>query len=314
MFMTRNFINNGVTGSWFDLKNGQKITDPGRIKKLTEAPGSGMEEFIYRKDGHGDGFSHAGANAKAYSIKNGIQPTSPSSFVAGTPLPPEIQNAVKSDLTGEPLRTVEAPTTVNTTDSHGPTIVKNTNNSAKGLFAFPGVGAMVWIFFREGNPLFPVYFAASYSSGEWKSAYGGASLNPEGTNQGSVGSQVANSLKLNPNAGGGLEFTHVKNVSDPSGSSDKAVAMIYGDDGSNMVFTKGYHQIYTRQDRRDQIDGHLYQIIGGTEEKWVEDDSSTNIRGNVFIKIGKIDGESMEAMKELSDFSKQMNDLLMDSK
>jgi len=118
-------------------------------------------------------------------------------------------------------------------------------------------------------------------------------------------------MRLNPNAGGGLEFTHVKDASDPSGSSDKAVAMMYGDDGSNMMFSKGYHQIYTRHDRRDQIDGHLYNIVGGAEERWVEDDSSINIKGNVMIKIGKIDATSMEVMKELSDFSKQMNDLLM---
>ena len=216
-----------------------------------------------------------------------------------------------STLTNEPLVASEPPATVGNTDPHGPTVVKNTNDSAKGMFTFPGVGAMVWVFFREGNPLFPVYFAASYSSSEWKSAYGGNSLNPDGTNQGTVGSQVSNSLKLNPNAGGGLEFTHVKNVNDPTGSSDTAVAMIYGDDGSNMMFSKGYHQIYTRNDRRDQIDGHIYSIIGGAEEKWIEDDSSLNVKGNVTIKIGKIDAESMNAMKELSDFSKQMNDTLM---
>lgn len=40
-----------------------------------------------------------------------------------------------------------------------------------GNFAIPGPGAMLWVFFREGNPMFPVYFAASYGINEWQNAY-----------------------------------------------------------------------------------------------------------------------------------------------
>lgn len=302
----------GCSGSWFDLKTGQKITDPGLISRLTSI-NDGQKEFLYRADGRNGYTSDAGTRAATYAKQNNIQPTSPSTFNSDKPVPPEIQNASKSSLTGNPLNlgAANSPSLVNNTDPHGPTVVKNTNDSAKGMFTFPGVGAMVWTFFREGNPQFPVYFAASYSSSEWKSAYHGASLNPEGTNNGTVGTQVANSLKMNPNAGGGLEFTHVKDTKDPSGASDKAVAMMYGDDGSNMLFSKGYHQLYTRHDRRDQTDGHYYKIIGGAEEKWIEDDSNLNVIGNAVIKIGKVNGEAVEAMKELADFSKQMNDMLM---
>lgn len=300
----------GCTGSWFDLKTGQKITSPDEIVRLTDA-NDGSKEFLYRGDGRAGYSTNAGLKAGVYAKRYNIQPSTPSTFVANTPLPPEIADARKSPLTGNETATIPSPQTVNNIDNHGPTIVKNTNDAAKGMFAFPGVGAMVWIFFREGNPLFPVYFAASYSANEWKSACRGSSLNPEGTNHGSVGSQAASSLSLHPNAGGGLEFTHIKDASDPSGAHDKSVAMIYGDDGSNMVFSKGYHQIYSRHDRRDQIDGDSFAIINGAEERWVDDDSSVNIRGNVIIKIGKVDGEAMEAMKELSEFSKQLNDTLM---
>ena len=308
----KKFIDAGAAGSWFDLNTGKKITDSARVIQLSTKPGNGQQEFIYQKSGFAsDASSKEGHAAKAYGIRYGIKPTSPSTFTMDTPLPKELEAARQSSLTKEPIGTNKPPEIVNNTDKHGPTIVKNTNDSAKGLFAFPGVGAMVWVFFREGNPLFPVYFAASYSSNEWKSAYNGNSLNPEGTNQGSVGTQAANSMKLNPNAGGGLEFTHIKDTSDPSGAGDKTVAMMYGDDGSNIVFARGYHQIYSRHDRRDQIDGHHHSITHGAEERWVEEDSSVNIRGNVFIKIGKVDAESMEAMKELSDFSKKLNDTLL---
>ena len=311
----KKFIDAGAKGSWFDLLTGKKITDPARINKLSTSPGSGNEEFIYQKSGHGsDASSTAGKAAKIYGEKYNIQPTSPSTFAPNVPLPDELKDSSKSPLTGEPHNTLPAPKVINNVDSHGPTIVKNTNDAAKGLFAFPGVGAMIWVFFREGNPLFPVYFAASYGAGEWKSAYSANGISPVGDNHGNVGPRSANSMKLNPNAGGGLEFTHIKDATDPSGAHDKAVAMIYGDDGSNMVFTKGYHQIYTRHDRRDQIDGHSFSTIHGSEERWIDNDSSINVRGNVLIKVGKIDSESMEAMKELSDFSAHLNETLMSNK
>jgi hypothetical protein len=300
----------GCTGSWFDLKTGQKITNSSQIVALTDS-NDGSKEFLYRADGGAGYATGAGKNAAIYAKKYNIAPTSPSSFNANTPLPENLVKARSSQLTGNETGGLPETSTVNNVDNHGPTIVKNTNDAAKGMFAFPGMGAMVWIFFREGNPLFPVYFAASYSSGEWRSAYSAQGVSPYGDNQGTTGTQAANSMKLHPNAGGGLEFTHVKDATDPSGAHDKAVAMIYGDDGSNMVFTKGYHQIYTRHDRRDQIDGHLYSIVHGSEEKWVDNDLSLNVRGNVIIKVGKVDSESMEAMKELSDFSSNLNETLM---
>lgn len=309
--VAKNRILAGCPGSWFNLQTGQKITDSGRITQLTYE-NNGNIEFLYRAVGSPKYQTKAGKNADIYAKKYNIQSTAgDSTFKANTPLPDDLKEARKSELTGEEIGSLPAPNVVNNIDHHGPTIVKNTNDVAKGLFAYPGVGAMVWVFFREGNPLFPVYFAASYSANDWRSAYSAQGISPLGDNHGTKGTQSSNSMKLNPNAGGGLEFSHIKDASDPSGAHDKAVAMIYGDDGSNMVFTKGYHQIYTRHDRRDQIDGHSYSIVHGSEERWVDNDLSMNVRGNVLIKIGKIDSESMEAMKELSDFSKNLNDTLM---
>ena len=45
------------------------------------------------------------------------------------------------------------------------------SNSARGLFTIPNVGAHVWVFFIEGNPNVPVYFAASYGQEDWKKIY-----------------------------------------------------------------------------------------------------------------------------------------------
>jgi hypothetical protein len=42
------------------------------------------------------------------------------------------------------------------------------NNSAKGLFSVPRVGSRVWVFFENGNPNRPVYFATAYNKEDWE--------------------------------------------------------------------------------------------------------------------------------------------------
>ena len=48
----------------------------------------------------------------------------------------------------------------------------NYSNAARGAFAIPAVGAHVWVFFRDGDTQFPVYFAASFGQSDWTGIYG----------------------------------------------------------------------------------------------------------------------------------------------
>lgn len=45
------------------------------------------------------------------------------------------------------------------------------SNSAKGTFGLPNVGSHVWVFFDDGDPNAPVYFAVSHGQEDWKSIY-----------------------------------------------------------------------------------------------------------------------------------------------
>jgi len=47
----------------------------------------------------------------------------------------------------------------------------NYSNLARGLFTIPNVGSHVWVFFADGNPNLPVYFAASHGQEDWKRIY-----------------------------------------------------------------------------------------------------------------------------------------------
>ena len=45
------------------------------------------------------------------------------------------------------------------------------SNLARGLFSIPNVGAHVWVFFQDGDPKYPVYFAATAGEEDWKRIY-----------------------------------------------------------------------------------------------------------------------------------------------
>jgi len=47
----------------------------------------------------------------------------------------------------------------------------NYSNLARGMFTIPNVGAHLWVFFAEGDPNLPVYFAASHGEEDWKRIY-----------------------------------------------------------------------------------------------------------------------------------------------
>ena len=66
---------------------------------------------------------------------------------------------------------IDSPTTIFDNPSPTQIIPTDTAGMPAGVFAIPGPGAMLWVFFREGDPLFPVYFAASYGKTEWQNAY-----------------------------------------------------------------------------------------------------------------------------------------------
>jgi hypothetical protein len=196
---------------------------------------------------------------------------------------------------------------VNNTDGNGRTPVINTNDMANGLFAYPNPGAMVWVFFREGNPLFPVYFAASYSSAEWKSAYRGGSP-AVGQDYDKSGIRGTGSvMKLGPE--GGILSQNRTNINDPldSGSS---LSLFHGE-GSNITFKNGCDFHYSKNNKRDEVEGDKFVITRGYKEQWVEGDDSLNVRGNVIVKVGKFDQEALDAMKFISDFSNELNQTLM---
>ena len=226
-----------------------------------------------------------------------------------------ISNSEKQ--TGNYTGTVSNPTAspssmnvVNNTDSYGRTPIMNTNDMANGLFAYPNPGAMVWVFFREGNPLYPVYFAASYSSKEWSSAYRGSSPAIGYYND---GKKVSRATNFKPDQSGGLYTKFESNLEDTTGIQEKASVMLYHKGGSNVTFDNGIDFYHSHFARRDEVEQDRFVITKGYKEEWVEGDDSKNVKGDLLIKVGKFDKESMDALQELAKISAETNKQLTQS-
>lgn len=193
---------------------------------------------------------------------------------------------------------------VMTTDEHGATSTLDINNMAKGVFTYPAAGAVLWVFFREGNPLFPVYFAANYGQREWQSAFRMGSDAPGTKPAPTEGNPVVSTGTVINWGVGGIK---VENTTDPANASNnQRSVMLFGSDGSNMFFNEGYHQVYSRFDRRDQVDGSRFQSTLGTKEEIVQSDSNSVIMGDRIVKVGNVSPDAVNAMNRIHEIIKEI--------
>jgi hypothetical protein len=161
------------------------------------------------------------------------------------------------------------------------------SNKAKGAFAVPSVGSHVWVFFHNGDPLYPVYFAASYGTNDWEGIYGGGrgydypgsfenvSLSGNGSDEQDldyyknkyvinqkggtiefVNSDYRESLKFSGYSGGFKEFALKTNVEFSPHNDQKLIL----EDQFDTV--RGFRNYFTGRDSDNIIKGDFYQKIG----------------------------------------------------
>ena len=196
---------------------------------------------------------------------------------------------------GAPYKPVNCNTQV-VCDPHGPTTIYNHNNTTKGMFSYPEPGAMLWVFFQEGNPLFPVYFAANYGASEWQSAYKNHS---PGAGYANTPTVKSSGVVYNTGVGG---FRSEDTTHTTDSTKNQKSFMVYGNDGSNMFFNDGYHQIFSKFDRRDQVEGDRFQSTLGYKEELVQGTNSHTTTGDIVIRVGNISQEAIDAVTNIQKY------------
>ena len=164
------------------------------------------------------------------------------------------------------------------------------SNAARGAFAIPAVGSHVWVFFREGNPQFPVYFAASFGQLDWTGIYGSeGSEDYPGTyeNKSKILTELDHNVATYRNKyvinqkGGSLEFINTDlnekvKLSHYSGSftemANEATIELATSNKNTLVLndtyetTRGFRNEYTGKNLDEIVKRDKYKKVGSLNE------------------------------------------------
>ena len=164
----------------------------------------------------------------------------------------------------------------------------NSNNMPTGMFGYAMEGQAVWCFFREGDALFPVYFAASYGQEDWSRIY---------QNGGSGKDQAHSSWSLNM-PGGGIEATSITDQDNTVFGPDNILEFRHNF-GSVLRFTNSTSLLYSQYSHKQHVQQDYADIVMANREMRTFGDSNINVGQNQYIAVGKWDATAEEAANEL---------------
>jgi len=194
------------------------------------------------------------------------------------------------------------------------------SNCAKGAFPILRVGAHVWVFFNDGDPLKPVVFAASFGSEDWKGIhdiveegdkdepadsgidYPGAYENSSQTDNTTHDINVdtyRNKYVINQK-GGTISFVNTDN---------KEVLKFTHYSGSFKEFNNFCNiELATGNDQKLVLKDQ-FTTIRGYKNEFVQSDFDSIVQGDYFRKVGLLDKDIHTAWKEKVSIINQLKSL-----
>ena len=182
------------------------------------------------------------------------------------------------------------------------------SNQAKGSFSIPNVGAHVWVFFINGDPNLPVYFASSFSTRDWEQIYDSSNGQHGVDYPGSYENKSKDDVEYNHNTeqyrnkfvinqkGGTLEFVNTDN---------REILKLTHYSGSFKEFNnESSIELNTGQDQKLVL-GDQFSTVKGHKNDMAMMDYDLIVRGDYYKKIGTFNREKFkewqEAVKVLGD-------------
>jgi hypothetical protein len=175
----------------------------------------------------------------------------------------------------------------------------DTTGMPQGLFAHPAPGALLWVFFREGNPMYPVYFAASYGASEWQAMQQASS--PPLYDAQNGGSEINSESHFRPNNAGTLMFRG----SVTAGKDNRAVRLAHASGAYfELLPTGSVH--FSPNEHVSHIAGNGYSYCLNREE-WTQGDENRVTIGNQRIVVGNPSQANIETIDKLTEKVKSIN-------
>jgi len=180
------------------------------------------------------------------------------------------------------------------------------SNRAKGLFCIPNVGAHVWVFFYDGNPLRPVYWAVSYGVADWQGVYqddyGVAEDYP-----GSYENLDQNNKDLNVQRSDVETYRNKTVMSQKGGTIEivntdlKEVLKLTHYSGSCLEFNNATTSRLSVKNDQQLVLADKFTTVKGNNSLYVGGDLDIVVKGNYYFKVGNQNPESHQQWKTLMD-------------
>ena len=170
------------------------------------------------------------------------------------------------------------------------------SNSAKGSFSIPNVGSHVWIFFAQGDPNNPVYFATTYGESEWNSIYN-SELDYPNSYENKAGdynhnTDVYRNKYVINQKGGTIEIV----------STDKKEALkLTHYSGSFKEFNNDVNIELATKNNQKLVQGDEFFTVNGAKNDYVGRDYDQIINGDYYKKIGNLNREYQKEWRDLME-------------
>lgn len=172
------------------------------------------------------------------------------------------------------------------------------SNAAKGIFSIPNVGAHVWVFFRDGMPLYPVYMGASFGQSDFESIFRDNNNSYQDYPQTfeSNGKGVRQTVDLNTatyrnkmvvnQRGAAIEIVNTTDRESYKVSHFQG-GFFEMNNKYNSLFNPKNFQLLTLKDKFETIRGH--------SNLFIDRDSDETVQGNRIIKVGNLNKTALDA-------------------
>jgi hypothetical protein len=168
------------------------------------------------------------------------------------------------------------------------------SNRAKGSFSVPAVGSHVWVFFREGNPIKPVYFATTFGDIDWNGIF------EDGDYPGSFENKSVGATDINVETYRNKYVLNQKGGSIEINNSDlKETVKFTHYSGSFKEFNNQSNiELATKNDQKLVLNDQ-YETVRGFKNEYVGKDLDENIIRDKYKKIGQLNSDLFDQWKSI---------------
>lgn len=174
-----------------------------------------------------------------------------------------------------------------------------------GIFSTPKINSHVWVFFNEGDPQYPVYFAQHVVVADWQRIKEAASPGVSQGNNDTELSRKSTSAVAQPGAGI-VQFITQHEVDSTTGlMRDDSGIKISGTNGGMFSLMSTGNVEYAPVNKTTKVAGNNFLTVEGAHQVAIKSSSVTTIAEDHTTIIGDTSPESIAAAKKIKELLKK---------